>query len=145
MNNRLKFRVWSVNDRRFIKSIYHDHADCYIFINAMYGNPVILSKYGDEVELDEKDYVIQQYTGLNDKDNNPIFEGDLVELHTAANDHAKNVKDNHYGLYEIYWDRKYKLKEIKPNWFFKVVDNNCASFNIMKVVGNVFEHSNLLK
>jgi uncharacterized phage protein (TIGR01671 family) len=86
----------------------------------------------------------QQYTGLKDKNNNPIFEGDLVELHTATNDHAKNIKENHYGLYEIYWDRKYKLKEIKSNWFFKVIDNDCASFNIMKVVGNIFEHSELL-
>ena len=86
----------------------------------------------------------QQYTGLTDKNDNPIFEGDLVELHTAANDHAKNIKENHYGLYEIYWDRKYKLKEIKPNWFFKVIDDDCASFNIMKVVGNIFEHSELL-
>ena len=87
----------------------------------------------------------QEYTGLKDKDGKEIYCGDLVELHTAANDHAKNLKENHYGLYEIYWDRKYKLKEIKPNWFFKVIDNDCASFNIMKVVGNVFENSELLK
>jgi uncharacterized phage protein (TIGR01671 family) len=87
----------------------------------------------------------QEYTGLKDKDGKEIYCGDIVELHTAANDKAKGIKDNHCGLYEIYWDRKYKLKEIKPNWFFKVVDNDCASFNIMKVVGNVFENSELLK
>ena len=87
----------------------------------------------------------QEYTGLKDKDGKEIYCGDIVELHTAANDKAKDIKDNHCGLYEIYWDRKYKLKEIKPNWFFKVVDNDCASFNIMKIVGNVFENSELLK
>ena len=87
----------------------------------------------------------QEYTGLKDKDGKEIYCGDIVELHTAANDKAKGIKDNHCGLYEIYWDRKYKLKEIKSNWFLKVIDNDCASFNIMKVVGNVFENSELLK
>ena len=86
----------------------------------------------------------QEYIGLKDKDGKEIYCGDIVELHTAANDKAKGIKDNHCGLYEIYWDRKYKLKEIKPNWLFKVIDNDCASFNIMKVVGNIFEHSELL-
>ena len=86
----------------------------------------------------------QQYLGRKDIDGQDIYDGDLVELHTAANDHAVAVKGYHYGLYQIYWDRKYKLKEIKPNWFFEVIDNDCANFNIMKVVGNVFENKELL-
>jgi len=85
----------------------------------------------------------QEYTGLKDKDGKEIYCGDIAELHTVANDKAKDVKDNHCGLYEIYWDRKYKLKEIKPNWFFKVIDNDCANFNIMKVVSNVFEYKGI--
>lgn len=86
----------------------------------------------------------QQYLGRKDVDGKDIYDGDLVELHTAANDHTVGVKGYHYGLYQIYWDQKYKLKEIKPNWFLKVIDNDCANFNIMKVVGNVFEHAYLL-
>ena len=86
----------------------------------------------------------QQYLGRKDVDGKDIYDGDLVELHTAANDHAVGVKENHYGLYQIYWDQKYKLKEITPNWFLKVIDNDCANFNIVKVVGNVFEHAYLL-
>ena len=86
----------------------------------------------------------QQYLGRKDVDGKDIYDGDLVGLHTAANDHSVGVKENHYGLYQIYWDQKYKLKEIKPNWFLKVIDNDCANFNIMKVVGNVFENKELL-
>jgi uncharacterized phage protein (TIGR01671 family) len=124
MSREYKFRIWSFLDKSF-------H---YFSIEEGYPQGIA----GGVSEP-------QEYTGLKDKDGKEIYCGDIVELHTAANDKAKDVKDNHCGLYEIYWDRKYKLKEIKSNWFFKVIDNDCANFNIMKVVSNVFENPELLK
>ena len=88
----------------------------------------------------------QEYTGLQDKDGKEIYCGDIVELHTAKNDSVKGIKDNHCGLYEIYWDRCYKLKTIKSNWFFiPNFESPAADYNIMKVVSNVFENKELLK
>lgn len=124
MSRELKFRAW---DEKY---------------NCWDKSPITCYPYED---FKKQGRTIQWSTGLKDIDNKDIYDGDLVELHTAANNHAVGVKENHYGLYQIYWDQKYKLKEIKPNWFLKVIDNDCANFNIMKVVGNVFENPELLK
>ena len=123
MSRELKFRAW---DEKY---------------NCWDKSPITCYPYED---FKKQGRTIQWSTGLKDIDNKDIYDGDLVELHTATNDHAVAVKGYHYGLYQIYWDQKYKLKEIKPNWFFKVIDNDCANFNIMKVVGNVFENPELL-
>ena len=125
MNREFKFRVYSFVSKSFI------YFDIYDYPQGIAGG------------VSEP----HQYLGRKDVDGKDIYDGDLVELHTAANDHIVGVKENHYGLYQIYWDQKYKLKEIKPNWFLKVIDNDyndCGNFNIMKVVGNVFENPELL-
>ena len=126
MSREFKFRIYSFISKSFI------YFDIYDYPQGIAGG------------VSEP----QQYLGRKDVDGKDIYDGDLVELHTAANDHVVGVKENHYGLYQIYWDQKYKLKEIKPNWFLKVIDNDyndCGNFNIMKVVGNVFENKELLK
>lgn len=135
VDKKIKFRVWSLQLNRFV-----DHS---IVITA---EGKLKQFYVDETgkfscfSANDSDFAIQEWVGTNDIEGRPIYLGDLVQLHTAANYHASECSDDsHYGLYEVYFDRAFKLKELKPNWFFKVQNQSVSDFNIIKVVGNIFE------
>ncbi len=55
MSRKIKFRVWNLKDKEF-------------------HNPAILEVWGNPIE----NYIIQQFTGLLDKNGKEIYEGDIV-------------------------------------------------------------------
>ena len=138
MNNRFKFRVWSVDDKQFVKSIYHAHTECYIFIHAMFGNPVIFSQYGEEVELDETKYIIQQFTGCHDSTNKEIYEGDILKNPYDVSDKiiGQVLYESDHGGYIFQWKRR--------GQDYKITNLNCDVAFESVIVGNIFETPQLL-
>jgi len=95
MSDRFKFRIYSFLEKSFYHFSIGDGED---------GYPQGLAGGVSE---------IQQYTGLNDKNNNPIFEGDII---TALHDFgpagfAERTAiinwDNINGYQWQYWDLDY--------------------------------------
>ena len=79
MNNRFKFRVWDkINNSFFINE---ETKDVYFDIWQWTDKMSTCLKYPIE------DCIFQQYTGLNDKNNNLIFEGDIVSFSYKASEH----------------------------------------------------------
>ena len=140
MNRPIKFRVWlpSLNKFGDDNSVF---MDCY---GKLYGvtRPSLVDKSRRMVNIGQfkefDGYTIQWYTGLNDKNNKPIYEGDIVKYKTwtgsydgATEQHQTQVQFKDGAYYPRYID-----DECEDSWYsFKVYD--------LEVIGNVFETPHL--
>jgi uncharacterized phage protein (TIGR01671 family) len=139
MNNHVKFisrstfRTWDVKNKKFLPESNF----------AILGNGkliVTLSGYYNHfTNTNQDDYVVQQYTGLTDINDNPIYEGDILKINydVGGNIIGQVLYEDDHGGYIFQWERN------GPNQNY---DNlNCDVAFESVIVGNIFEHSELLK
>ena len=140
MNRTIKFRVWlpSLNKFGDDNSVF---MDCY---GKLYGvtRPSLVDDSRSIVNIGQfkefDGYTIQWYTGLTDKNNKPIYEGDIVKYKTwtgsydgTTEEHQTQVQFKDGAYYPRYID-----DECEDSWYsFKVYD--------LEVVGNIFETPHL--
>jgi uncharacterized phage protein (TIGR01671 family) len=131
MNNRLKFRVWDKLAERMIYPHNDNQQHFIIDLNGRFHNLQNCSG-GD-------DYVIQQCTGLNDSNDDPIYEGDILKNHYDVGNNiiGQVLYEADQGGYIFQWKRKGRGQDYK--------NLNCDVAFESVIVGNIFEHENLLK
>ena len=140
MNTPKKFRVWlpSLNKFGDDNSVF---MDCY---GKLYGitRPSLVDDSRSIVNIGQfkefDGYTIQWYTGLTDKTNKEIYEGDIVKYKTwtgsydgTTEEHQTQVQFKDGAYYPRYID-----DECEDSWYsFKVYD--------LEVVGNIMETPHL--
>jgi len=106
MNRILKFRVWDIQQKKWGNCLYVD-------IVSFKLRPVDISN--------TENFIIQQYTGLDDSRGRPIFEGDYI----------RGMFDIGSGVFLN------KIREIK--WSMDGYKWSYWDLGTIEVVGNVFE------
>ena len=133
MNNRFKFRVWDKMRLQFIYPHNDNQQHFIIDLNGRFHN--LQNGSGGD------DYVIQQYTGLTDKNSKEIYEGDILMYKTGSIPTTGVIGQVLYeadeGGYIFQWERK------GPNQHH--INLNCDVAFESVIIGNIFEHSELLK
>ena len=79
------------------------------------------------------DYVIQQYTGLNDSNDDSIYEGDILINHYDVGNNiiGQVLYESDHGGYIFQWKRKGRGQDYK--------NLNCDVAFESVIVGNIFE------
>lgn len=131
MNDRFKFRVWAKPDEKTdTEGYYVDDADYMVmhpdgtaeityYVDDGYAGKI------DRFEQDE--IIIEQCTGLKDKNGNLIYEGDIIlvedKYKCPIEWEAENARYNVIGYGEIAY----------------------LNYNDIEVIGNIHENTELLK
>ena len=116
----LKFRVWEEREKEY---------DTWSYILDDSGN-IFRNAYGALIECDKKDYIIEQYTGIKDKNGKEIYEGDIVE----------------YDWY-IRNNKSYRVKErvVFDDMGARVCGHNrIRNCSGVEIIGNIHENADLL-
>lgn len=145
MNNReIKFRVWDKSYKQFLNE------NClYIKCNgkSFCGEPGLTGYTTNLYSIQNSDsYVVQQFTGLYDKNGKEIYEGDILEYNKFLG--FKNDSSVFSASYSqvIFNNGSFCADKI----IYGVIgsgnlSNSCCHFWRFKITGNIFENPELLE
>ena len=121
----LKFRAWSKSEKKMIYNIQNE------FEERIELGMDCFSDY-----LSNDDFIVEQYTGLKDRNGKEVYEGDLVSCGTIDGNPVGLVGfRTEFGCWEV----------LDPNHAFGGENFGERYCREMEVVGNIHENSELLE
>lgn len=141
MRDRLKFRVWSKRECKYVE--YHLDDDLTFAIDIDGKLIAYASDYSDHANCDNGDFddshMVEQCTGLKDKNSKLIYEGDIVEV--IYNGELNTLSKQIYPM--LFNDKvaKFGFKHPDGHFFYFTNDEDYS----YEVIGNIHKNPELLE
>lgn len=120
MNREIKFRIWDTVNKEYI------NPEGYYF-TVDFKQFIAFDRYFD---VDEENFIIQQYTGLKDKRGKEIYEGDIINTSN--------------GIKEVIYSEDIASFEC-TDWLGSRNLYGYQKENDIQIIGNIFENQELIK
>lgn len=139
MNDRFKFRVWDKQDGCYAYSNNSDVDVLYIDTDGELTYGVYNNDYEDMDYIPESEAIVEQCTGLKDKNGELIYENDLIKCPNGL----YRIAVDDFGLWTAIYENN-PLKDV-VEWSDIVKNYAFNQENVeIEVIGNIHENKELL-
>lgn len=146
MSREIKFRAWDTLEKKWYQPIFEAYkGNLHELMISFSGELSVRDMNGMTHEsLFPGRYILNQFTGLKDKNGKEIYEGDIIAKRNGKFYQTQDKK--HYPVFECF--EKVQWKEEKGNlnligwWPFNGDNDRYKEFEI---IGNIYENPELLE
>lgn len=154
MSREIKFRAWQKYHKKMLEVLDIGFEDGEVnYLKVKYPedtipNVVIYKKNDKKFWLDDDCIKLMQYTGLKDKNDKEIYEGDILAEHTPSGNNYSVVKFGEIDISVFVYNPKkctcfyHDFSNFNDNWSEVALGNNLKS---IEVIGNIYENPELLE
>ena|SRR3990167_3753810 len=139
----IKFRAWdAIHTKMYLWDIPETHS-LWIDFGGHIFKPSGIREF---ISLDDKDFILMQFTGLLDKNGKEIYEGDIIRIENYKTEWKHGEPPFDWRLFSIEW--------IRYTWVFtnKAINTPLSDYDTrtlepfqIEIIGNIYENPELLR